>query len=117
RASASMLIVAAFFVIGVFSDVVGGLVAVAPILAGLIPRVKLASIRRRHRLGFGRYDGRILAEVILRRIGSAGIGGGRWFSSRPRIVGIEFEMDLRGRVDRDESENAGRAREPLIFTR
>ena len=39
---------------------------------------------------------RILPDVILKRIGSAGTLGVRWFFSRPPIVGIEFEMDLRG---------------------
>ena len=39
---------------------------------------------------------RILPEVILKRIGSAGTLGVRWFFSRPPIIGIEFEMDLRG---------------------
>jgi hypothetical protein len=39
---------------------------------------------------------RILPEVILKRIGTAGALGVRWFFSRPPIVGIEFEMDLRG---------------------
>ncbi len=39
---------------------------------------------------------KILPYVILRRIGSAGVLGVRWFFSRPPIVGIEFEMDLRG---------------------
>ena len=39
---------------------------------------------------------RILPDVILKRIGSAGVLGVRWFFSRPPIVGIEFEMDLRG---------------------
>src|SRR5262249_22050930 len=39
---------------------------------------------------------RILQEVILKRVGSAGALGVRWFFSRPPIVGIEFEMDLRG---------------------
>jgi hypothetical protein len=39
---------------------------------------------------------RILQDVILNRIGSAGNLGVRWFFSRPPIVGIEFEMDLRG---------------------
>ena len=39
---------------------------------------------------------RILPDVILKRIGSAGALGVRWFFSRPPIVGIEFEMDLRG---------------------
>ncbi len=39
---------------------------------------------------------RILPEVILRRIGSAGALGVCWFFSRPPIIGIEFEMDVRG---------------------
>jgi hypothetical protein len=39
---------------------------------------------------------RILPGVILKRIGSAGTLGVRWFFSRPPIVGIEFEMDVRG---------------------
>jgi hypothetical protein len=40
--------------------------------------------------------GRLLPEVILRRAGAAGMHGVRWFYSRPPIVGIEYEMDLRG---------------------
>lgn len=40
--------------------------------------------------------GRLLPEVILRRAGAAGAHGVRWFYSRPPIVGIEYEMDLRG---------------------
>jgi hypothetical protein len=44
---------------------------------------------------------RILPEVILRRAGPAGSHGARWFFSRPPIVGIEFEMDLRGRHAQD----------------
>jgi hypothetical protein len=39
---------------------------------------------------------RILPDVILKRVGSAAVLGVRWFFSRPPIVGIEFEMDLRG---------------------
>ena len=39
---------------------------------------------------------RLLPEVILRRVGPAAVHGVRWFYSRPPIVGIEFEMDLRG---------------------
>ena len=39
---------------------------------------------------------RVLPDVILRRIGSAGVLGIRWFFSRPPIIGIEFEMDVRG---------------------
>jgi hypothetical protein len=46
---------------------------------------------------------RILPEVILQRIGCAGALGVRWFFSRPPIVGIEFEMDVRGRYERDSS--------------
>jgi hypothetical protein len=41
---------------------------------------------------------RILPDVILMRIRSAGVLGVRWFFSRPPIEGIEFEMDLRGRL-------------------
>ncbi|WP_165248081.1 hypothetical protein [Paludisphaera soli] len=39
---------------------------------------------------------RLLPEVILRRVGPAAAHGVRWFYSRPPIVGIEYEMDLRG---------------------
>jgi hypothetical protein len=46
---------------------------------------------------------RILPEVILKRIGPAGVHGVRWFFSRPPIVGIEFEMDLRGRYEQETS--------------
>jgi len=44
---------------------------------------------------------KILPDVILKRIGSAGALGVRWFFSRPPIVGIEFEMDLRGRYTKN----------------
>jgi len=37
-----------------------------------------------------------LAEIILGRAGAAATQGVRWFFSRPPIVGIEYEMDLRG---------------------
>ncbi len=40
--------------------------------------------------------GRLLPEVILERDKTAGTHGVRWFYSRPPIVGIEYEMDLRG---------------------
>ena len=46
---------------------------------------------------------RILQDVILKRIGSAGTLGVRWFFSRPPIEGIEFEMDLRGRHEKNSS--------------
>jgi hypothetical protein len=39
---------------------------------------------------------RLLPEVMLRRVGPAAAHGVRWFYSRPPIVGIEFEMDVRG---------------------
>jgi len=39
---------------------------------------------------------RLLPEVILNRIGPAAGHGVHWYYSRPPIVGIEFEMDLRG---------------------
>ncbi|WP_169976210.1 2-amino-5-chloromuconate deaminase CnbZ [Tautonia rosea] len=38
----------------------------------------------------------LLSEVILNTMGSASIHGIRWFFSRPPIVGIEYEMDVRG---------------------
>jgi hypothetical protein len=37
-----------------------------------------------------------LADVVLRPAGAAAIHGVRWFPSRPPIVGLEYEMDLRG---------------------
>ena len=42
---------------------------------------------------------KILPEVILKRMGSAGGLGVRWYFSRPPIVGIEFEMDIRVRAE------------------
>ena len=39
---------------------------------------------------------RLLAEIILPRIGDAATHGVRWFDSRPPVEAIEFEMDLRG---------------------
>jgi hypothetical protein len=38
----------------------------------------------------------LLPDIILGRAGAAATHGIRWFYSRPPIVGIEFEMDLRG---------------------
>ncbi|WP_152051653.1 2-amino-5-chloromuconate deaminase CnbZ [Tautonia marina] len=38
----------------------------------------------------------LLPDVILKRMGAAAIHGVRWFYSRPPIVGIEYEMDVRG---------------------
>ena len=37
-----------------------------------------------------------LVEEILRPAGAAAIHGVRWFPSRPPILGLEFEVDLRG---------------------
>lgn len=37
-----------------------------------------------------------LAETVLRPAGSAAVHGVRWFPSRPPIVGLEYEMDVRG---------------------
>jgi hypothetical protein len=37
-----------------------------------------------------------LADVVLRPAGPAAIHGVRWFPSRPPVVGLEYEMDLRG---------------------
>ena len=39
---------------------------------------------------------RVVPDVVLSRAGTASTHGVRWFYSRPPIVGIEFEMDLRG---------------------
>src|SRR4051794_35937464 len=39
---------------------------------------------------------RLLPQVILGRAGPAATHGVPWFYSRPPIVGIEYEMDLRG---------------------
>jgi hypothetical protein len=38
----------------------------------------------------------LVLEEILRAAGAAAIHGVRWFPSRPPILGLEFEMDLRG---------------------
>lgn len=38
----------------------------------------------------------VLAGAILAPMGAAAVHGVRWFPSRPPIVGLEFEMDLRG---------------------
>ena len=38
----------------------------------------------------------IVPDVILKRIGSEGALGVHWYFSRPPILGIEFEMDVRG---------------------
>lgn len=37
-----------------------------------------------------------LADTVLRPAGAAAIHGVRWFPSRPPIVGLEYEMDMRG---------------------
>lgn len=39
---------------------------------------------------------RLLPGVVLNRAGPAAAHGARWTYSRPPIVGIEYEMDLRG---------------------
>jgi hypothetical protein len=44
---------------------------------------------------------RVFPEVILKELGEAAAHGVRWYFSRPPIIGIEFEMDLRG-VHREE---------------
>jgi hypothetical protein len=38
----------------------------------------------------------VLAAEILPRIGAAGQHGVTWHYTRPPIISIEFEMDLRG---------------------
>ena len=37
-----------------------------------------------------------LATAILKLMGQAAIHGVHWFYSRPPIIGLEFEMDMRG---------------------
>jgi len=37
-----------------------------------------------------------LADTVLTPAGASAIHGVRWFPSRPPIVGLEYEMDLRG---------------------
>jgi len=37
-----------------------------------------------------------LPEIILRPIDKAAVHGIRWFYGRPPIIGLEFEMDMRG---------------------
>jgi hypothetical protein len=37
-----------------------------------------------------------VADTVLRPAGAAAIHGVRWFPSRPPIIGLEYEMDLRG---------------------
>ena len=39
-----------------------------------------------------------LADTVLQLAGAAAIHGVRWFPSRPPLVGLEYEMDLRGVV-------------------
>ncbi len=39
-----------------------------------------------------------LADTVLQPAGAAAIHGVRWFPSRPPLVGLEYEMDLRGVV-------------------
>lgn len=38
----------------------------------------------------------ILPGVVLSRVGSASLRGVHWYHARPPIVGIEYEMDVRG---------------------
>jgi len=37
-----------------------------------------------------------VADTVLRPAGAAAIHGVRWFPSRPPVIGLEYEMDLRG---------------------
>jgi len=37
-----------------------------------------------------------LADAVLAPAGAAAIHGVRWFPSRPPVIGLEYEMDLRG---------------------
>jgi hypothetical protein len=38
----------------------------------------------------------LLAETVLGPAGAAAIHGVHWFPSRPPVIGLEYEMDLRG---------------------
>jgi len=38
----------------------------------------------------------LLADTVLRPAGAAALHGVRWFPSRPPVVGLDYEMDLRG---------------------
>ena len=38
---------------------------------------------------------KLVPDLLLKRLGPAAIHGIRWFHTRPPIVAIEFEMDLR----------------------
>jgi len=40
----------------------------------------------------------LLADIVLLPAGATAIHGVRWFPSRPPVVGLEYEMDLRGVV-------------------
>jgi hypothetical protein len=37
-----------------------------------------------------------LSDTVLSPAGAAAIHGVRWFPSRPPVIGLEYEMDLRG---------------------
>ena len=54
-----------------------------------------ATRRGRVRLHERDFDG-FLADTVLAPAGAAAIHGVRWFPSRPPVIGLEYEMDLRG---------------------
>ena len=54
------------------------------------PQVTAADVYTVHSLD------RLIPDLVLKRLGPAGVHGIRWFHTRPPIVAIEFEMDLRG---------------------
>ena len=54
------------------------------------PQVTAADVYTVHSLD------RLVPDLVLKRLGPAGVHGIRWFHTRPPIVAIEFEMDLRG---------------------
>jgi hypothetical protein len=39
-----------------------------------------------------------VADAVLTPAGAAAVHGVRWFPSRPPVIGLEYEMDLRGVV-------------------
>jgi hypothetical protein len=54
------------------------------------PEVTAADVYTVHSLD------RLVPDLVLKRMGPAAVHGIRWFQSRPPIIAIEFEMDLRG---------------------
>jgi hypothetical protein len=60
------------------------------------PRASLLEPGRRTNIYTVHDVNALLAKVVLPRIGSASQYGLTWYYTRPPIIGIEYEMDLRG---------------------